>query len=174
MKLYLVRHTAVDVPKGVCYGQTDVPLDASVFVSQAENVRLQLAQIKADTIFCSPLSRCLNLADYLNLTNIEIDHRLMELNFGEWEMQAWNDIDMSPWQTDWHRTPAPGGESFVQMYRRVASFLDEISTRNIRTAIVFTHGGVINCAKIYCGQADWHSAFNTSTPYGSTEIFEIQ
>lgn len=26
MKLYLVRHTRVDVPSGICYGQTDVPL----------------------------------------------------------------------------------------------------------------------------------------------------
>ncbi len=26
MVIYLMRHTAVDVPQGVCYGQTDVPL----------------------------------------------------------------------------------------------------------------------------------------------------
>ena len=26
MVIYFMRHTAVDVPQGVCYGQTDVPL----------------------------------------------------------------------------------------------------------------------------------------------------
>ncbi|MBR4088169.1 MAG: alpha-ribazole phosphatase, partial [Bacteroidales bacterium] len=26
MDVYLVRHTSVDVPGGVCYGQSDVPL----------------------------------------------------------------------------------------------------------------------------------------------------
>ena len=27
MVVYLIRHTSVDVPQGVCYGQTDVPLN---------------------------------------------------------------------------------------------------------------------------------------------------
>ena len=26
MNIYLIRHTSVDVPKGLCYGQSDVPL----------------------------------------------------------------------------------------------------------------------------------------------------
>ena len=26
MEIILIRHTSVDVPQGVCYGQTDVPL----------------------------------------------------------------------------------------------------------------------------------------------------
>lgn len=26
MEVILIRHTSVDVPPGVCYGQTDVPL----------------------------------------------------------------------------------------------------------------------------------------------------
>lgn len=26
MEIFLIRHTSVDVPPGVCYGQTDVPL----------------------------------------------------------------------------------------------------------------------------------------------------
>lgn len=35
MKVYLVRHTSVDVAPGTCYGQTDVPLRAS-FQEEAE------------------------------------------------------------------------------------------------------------------------------------------
>ena len=27
MEVILIRHTSVDVPPGVCYGQTDVPLN---------------------------------------------------------------------------------------------------------------------------------------------------
>ena len=29
MEIVLIRHTSVDVPPGVCYGQTDVPLKPS-------------------------------------------------------------------------------------------------------------------------------------------------
>lgn len=29
MEVILIRHTSVDVPTGVCYGQTDVPLRAT-------------------------------------------------------------------------------------------------------------------------------------------------
>ena len=29
MEVILIRHTSVDVPVGICYGQTDVPLKES-------------------------------------------------------------------------------------------------------------------------------------------------
>ena len=43
MEVILIRHTSVDVPKGVCYGQTDVPLrdifeeEASITAQQLQN-----------------------------------------------------------------------------------------------------------------------------------------
>ena len=39
MELILIRHTSVDVPPGVCYGQTDVPLK-STFEQEAEITRI--------------------------------------------------------------------------------------------------------------------------------------
>lgn len=38
MKVTLVRHTSVDVPKGVCYGWTDVSVAAS-FPQEAEETK---------------------------------------------------------------------------------------------------------------------------------------
>ena len=35
MEVILVRHTSVDVPKGTCYGQTDVPVAATFEVEAA-------------------------------------------------------------------------------------------------------------------------------------------
>lgn len=43
MKMTLVRHTSVDVPKGVCYGQSDVGLRAT-FAEEAERVRENLKE----------------------------------------------------------------------------------------------------------------------------------
>ena len=39
MKVYLIRHTAVDVPSGTCYGQTDVPLKSTFEAEAAQTLR---------------------------------------------------------------------------------------------------------------------------------------
>ena len=45
MKLYLIRHTSVDVPQGTCYGQSNVPLKSS-FEEEAEIVKQNLNGIE--------------------------------------------------------------------------------------------------------------------------------
>lgn len=45
MEIVLIRHTSVDVPPGVCYGQTDVPLKPSFEQEAAvtkENLKVYL------------------------------------------------------------------------------------------------------------------------------------
>jgi hypothetical protein len=55
MKVYLVRHTSVDVAPGTCYGQTDVPLRAS-FQEEAEACKkaLQDTGMRFSRIYTSP------------------------------------------------------------------------------------------------------------------------
>ena len=47
MNVYLVRHTAVDVPRGMCYGQTDVPLKET-FPQEAAAVAGRLDAVLPD------------------------------------------------------------------------------------------------------------------------------
>ena len=63
MEVILIRHTSVDVPKGVCYGQTDVPL-RDIFEEEASITAQQLQNDVFDAVFTSPLSRCTRLADH--------------------------------------------------------------------------------------------------------------
>ena len=170
MKIYFIRHTSVAVPKGVCYGQTDVPLNAS-FEEEARTVKERLEGIFPEAVFSSPLSRCARLACFCGFNNAVQDERLKELNFGAWEGKRWDEIDMSVWATDWINPPAPNGESFTGMYERVASFLDELKEKTYDTVFVFTHGGVINCARVYFGQRDLNSAFEGMPQYG--EIIDV-
>lgn len=172
MKVYLIRHTAVDVPAGICYGQTDVPL-RSTFEEEAKIVSEKLKGIQPDAAFSSPLSRCTQLADYCGFSNVILDNRLKELNFGDWEGAAWNKVDMSVWKTDWINPPALNGESFVQMYNRVAAFFDELKRSDFDTVFIFAHGGVVSCARVYFGQADINGAFKMKTEYGSVNIFDL-
>ena len=61
MILTLIRHTSVAVPKGVCYGQSDVALAGS-FDSEAKVVCGRLKGRRFDEVYSSPLSRCVKLA----------------------------------------------------------------------------------------------------------------
>ena len=51
MDIILVRHTSVDVPKGTCYGWTDVPV-RNTFEKEAEVTRQSLEQfLPFDKVF---------------------------------------------------------------------------------------------------------------------------
>ena len=56
MNVYIIRHTAPDVPQGTCYGQTDVPLKET-FKTEARAVKDSIPDITFDAVYSSPLSR---------------------------------------------------------------------------------------------------------------------
>ncbi|NDW17806.1 alpha-ribazole phosphatase [Dysgonomonas sp. 216] len=173
MKLYLVRHTSVDVPKSVCYGQTDVPLKDS-FENEAEIVRQKIKDEKFDIACTSPLSRCTRLAAYCGYEGARMFDRLKELNFGDWEMQEWDNIkEAEHWYNNWIDTPTKNGESFKQMYNRFSSFMDEIKKKEYNKVIAFTHGGIIACAKVYFGLVPFEEAFDNLASYGEIIEFEV-
>ncbi|UYZ82691.1 alpha-ribazole phosphatase [Entomomonas sp. E2T0] len=168
MKLYFIRHTAVDVPQGICYGWSDVGLKDS-FNDEATVVFEQIKQIKFDHVFTSPLSRCTKLANYCGFTNAITDHRLKELNFGDWEMQKWDDIqdpNLQNFYNDWINTATTNGESFQDLYKRFIEFINTLPT-TIEKAAIFTHGGIINCARVYAGVTTIENMFNNAPSYGS-------
>lgn len=176
MEIVLIRHTAVDVPKGVCYGQTDVTLKSS-FEEEADIVRQKLAShTPFDAIYTSPLSRCVRLATHCGYEDATHDRRLMEINFGKWEMLAYDDIRdprLQEWYDDYLNIAATDGESFMMQYERVSSFLDEVKSKPYRKIAIFTHGGVLLCAQIYAKSLCIEDAFNALTPYGGIIKIEI-
>ncbi len=171
MKIYFIRHTTVDVPRGICYGQTDVPLK-STFSEEAEMVEQRISANSFDAVYCSPLSRCKRLADYCGYPDAILDDRLKELNFGDWEMRKWHELDMTIWDSDWVNTPPPNGEAFVQLYGRLVSFLEELKATSHNAVAVFTHGGIIGAAKSYFWAQDLRYAFDDVVPYGKVVEFE--
>ncbi len=169
MELILIRHTSVDVLPGTCYGRTDVPLRDS-FPDEAEEVRRQLESFEPfDAVFTSPLSRCRLLADYCGYPKAIRDVRLMELDFGLWEMQAYDSIrdpQLAKWYADYLHVAATGGESFMDQFKRVSAFIDEVSSLPFRRIALFTHGGVQGCALIYAHRVLLEEVFCHIPPYG--------
>ncbi|MDR2921497.1 MAG: alpha-ribazole phosphatase [Tannerella sp.] len=175
MEIYMIRHTAVDVPFGVCYGQTDVPLKES-FEEEANIVKNNLKDLSFDACFTSPLSRCTKLATYCGYSNATYDNRLKELNFGDWEMQEFNriyDPRLEEWFKDYLHVTATNGESFEQLHARVAHFLDELKTKAYERVAIFAHGGVLIAAQVYAGLVEAKDGFQNLTPYGGMIKLEL-
>ncbi len=146
MEIYLIRHTSVGVEKSVCYGQSDVPLSSN-FDNESNSILSQFDSNEQFQIYSSPSSRCTHLAGKFNKT-IEpiLDSRIMELNFGIWELQKWDEInpnELNPWMDDFVNVNCPNGESYRELAIRTFEFLDEIIKLKHEKIIVISHGGVI-------------------------------
>ncbi|MBQ9667703.1 MAG: alpha-ribazole phosphatase [Prevotella sp.] len=176
MEIILVRHTSVDVPKGTCYGQTDVEV-APTFEQEAALTKQALAEyVPFDRVYTSPLKRAVKLAAYCGYPDATPDARLMEMAMGDWEMQRYDDItdpSLQEWYEDYMHLPTPGGESFPVLRARVAAFLDELSAKPYRRVAVFAHGGVLISAGLYAGLFAEQHAWDHLVPFGGLQRIEI-
>jgi alpha-ribazole phosphatase len=172
MEVVLIRHTSVGVPKGTCYGWSDVPV-AETFQEEATETKRCLEPLKPfDIVYSSPLTRAKKLADFCGYPNPIIDERLKEMNMGDWEMMRYDDITdpaLQRWYTDYMHLAATNGESFPMIYKRVSEFLDELKQKPYKRAAIFAHGGVLICAGIYGGLFSAENAFENLVPYGGIE-----
>ncbi len=172
MRLLFIRHTSVDVPKGICYGQTDVSVTGK-FLEEAASVKNALSKYDIDKAYTSPLSRCVKLAKACGFNNAIHDSRLMEMNFGEWEMQRYDEISdprLRQWFDDYINVRATGGESFTDQRNRFISFIESLYPCN-DTIAIFTHAGIlIQAMTLYLGFSI-QEAFANGLPYGA--IIEV-
>ena len=143
MSIYLIRHTTPLIEKGLCYGQLDIDVTDSFF-EEAELIKNVLPAI--EQVHSSPLIRCHKLASHLFPDQaISLEPSLMELACGEWEGIHWDAIPaevIDPWMKDFVNVSTPGGESYIQMHKRVTECFTRIAAGPKPVAIV-THGGVI-------------------------------
>jgi alpha-ribazole phosphatase len=176
MKITLIRHTSVQVESDICYGQSNVPV-APTFVNEAERVKHQLNSRNFEAIFCSPLDRCTKLAHYCGYTSPIIDDRLMELNFGAWEMKTWDEIidpQLVRWYANWVHEKTTNGESFMDLMERVQNFSNEIRKLNLETVAIFTHAGIIRSFLILGKLISIQNSFNFVVNYADIVELEIQ
>ena len=170
----LIRHTTPDVEKGICYGQTDLKLSSS-YNKELEEIESKI-HIKDQKIYSSPLKRCTTLARDL-FSEYNTDDRLMELNFGDWELQKWDNINdeyAQKWFNDYINESPPNGESLMQMHNRVKSFYNDIIKDNNNTDyIIVTHAGVIRCLNLIMNNYALSCFFDIKPKYGEIFIYEF-
>jgi alpha-ribazole phosphatase len=166
MEVYLVRHTETVCAKGICYGQADVEL-SEPYAEQFDEIRRQLPE-KA-LFYSSPLQRCTILANFLSSSDYNVDKRLMEMNFGNWELKSWDAIpseEIDPWMKDFVNVKVPDGESFTELHNRVLSFIDQKLTNQPVPVVIVAHAGVIRSFLCKQMNLDLKDAFSNKVDFG--------
>ncbi len=161
MAVILLRHTTPDVAPGTCYGRTDLALAAS-FDAETQRVRESLPGGVAHLV-SSPLGRCRRLAERLGIElglAPEIDPRLIELDFGAWEMRPWAEIprpELDAWRDDFLHANPHGGETVAMLKARVDAAVADLRRRD-GPVLAVTHSGVIKAALAQGAAAEHFSA----------------
>ena len=155
MKLLLVRHGETDWNLARRYqGQSAVPLNQKG-IQQAEQLARRLSGEKIDAIYSSDSTRALETAtQVLNLQEqapaLQKDACWQEICFGAWDGLTYEEVE-AKWKSEvagWYADPVnsspPGGETILQMSKRVQSALNDLKSKHKEeTVLIVTHGGVI-------------------------------
>jgi alpha-ribazole phosphatase len=176
MRIAFVRHTAVEVAPGTCYGRLDLPLAATA-AEDIAGVAARLAGFGATRIWSSPASRCRLLAEALaaaTSTDPVFDDRLLELHLGDWEGCSWDNVprtDIDRWVADPLGFAAPGGEAGHTLISRVTAAFEEIAAHP-GDHVVVTHGGPLRVLSAL-GRRTAIDLLSPAPGLGSIEIVEI-
>ena len=151
VEIILVRHGETDWNNDRRFqGQVDLPLNKTG-LAQGKALAEQLKNEKFDRLITSSLQRAKVTAEMIvdanpNAPQLEVDPRLIETGFGEWEGLDHETIkNKYPGQLDrWHTDPdfiPPQGESFSQTMSRLDGFLVDLyhSSQDQRVLLV-AHG----------------------------------
>ncbi len=153
MKIYLIRHTSLDIEPDIFYGQSDIDVSDN-FENEVKNIKRKIADYNIIEgkikIYSSPLKRCRKLANEL-FQEFIIDDRLKELNFGDWENRRIKDIPLNlleSWKKNIMNFQIPNGESNDDFFLRLRDFCDHIINQG-NDIVIVAHAGSINCIISY-------------------------
>jgi len=147
-EIYLLRHGDTGLP-GRHIGSTDVPLINKGKGQVCRTARL-LQTVGFDKIICSPMLRCRQTLDILDIScPWETSELLREIDFGRWEGKSFDEIVqedhhlVDDWVTHPETFAFPGGESLIAFKKRVAAVKNELEEIDCRRILVVSHGGII-------------------------------
>ena len=145
MDVYIARHGATDwnLAELLC-GRTDRPLSETGLAQAAMLAQsMQEAGIRFDRIYASPLTRAQQTAAIVAQAlsaPVVTDSRLLEQHFGVFE----GGFCRAPAYLECKQNLAvrcPGGESAMDVAKRVYAFLDELRQQpGLRTVLLVGHG----------------------------------
>jgi probable phosphoglycerate mutase len=150
--IYLVRHgqTEWNVERRM-QGRRESPLTPLGERQAGAMAKLLTGLVAADSpsswrLVSSPLGRARQTAAFVAASlgvAVEIDERLAEIAFGEWEGRLREEV--APQHPELFATPEwlfspPGGETYEDVRARVVGFLEDLPPEPARRVIAVSHG----------------------------------
>jgi len=118
---------------GLLLGRAD-PVLTETGQEQAARLGERLAREPVQAVLTSPLQRARDTAAAIAATTgcrVEIDERLIEISYGEWDSRPFADVPRADWER-WRADPSfapPGGESLVDVEARLATITADLLDR---------------------------------------------
>ena len=148
--IVFVRHGQTAVNREGCFqGRLDAPL-TELGRDQARLVAQRLSTSGAELVLTSPLVRASETAHAIADASgaaVELDDRLLEIAYGEWDGLKLGDVTVEQWET-WRHDPSftpPGGENLLAVSARVVDFCADRLDAD-RTVIAVSHVSPIKAA----------------------------
>jgi broad specificity phosphatase PhoE len=162
--IHFVRHGQTAHNRdGLLQGRVDVAL-SEIGRMQAERVANRYVGSTIAAVVTSPLRRARDTAAAIAAVTgckVEIDDRLLELDYGEWDGRALTEIPGERW-AEWIADPnfaPPGGESLVAVTARVVSFCRDHLLPDDRHVVAVSHVSPIKAAVAWALGADERVTF---------------
>ncbi len=148
-RLLLVRHGETNWNRENRYqGQSDIELSERG-VEQSIKLAATLNKETIAAVYSSHLRRAHATAELLLPLPVQLDPRLREPDYGEFNGMAYAEMEMhapeiyAQWQKDRSVAP-PGGETLGQILNRIRDFMDEVPQKHPDSSIVVvTHGEIL-------------------------------
>jgi probable phosphoglycerate mutase len=160
--LFLLRHGPTEWSAARrLQGRSDIPLSARGR-SMVATWRLPNRAVQSEWV-SSPLARATETVDILRrryqpVGELQIEARLAEMSFGEWEGQTLADLrsthgpTMAEWEGRGLDFRAPGGESPRDVQDRLRPWLEDMAAGNA-DILAITHKGVMRA--LYARASGW-------------------
>ena len=165
MRLILVRHPKPLCEKGICYGRLDLECEPQALLEAVQ----KLAKLApASRVFTSPARRARDLATRLG-TQLIVDDRLQELDFGDWEGRRWQDLEreaIDAWRRGLPDSAPPNGETLTAMAERCASWLKSLQPSE-SPILAITHAGPIRVIRAILEGKEILTSFADPVPFAT-------
>ncbi|HMH74156.1 MAG TPA: histidine phosphatase family protein [Bradyrhizobium sp.] len=149
-----VRHAPVRNDGGNIYGQTDIVCDTSdreVFEAVAKILPRNAVWYASNLMRTHQTAEAIWATGFPKPASMVKDAAFAEQHLGQWQgMNRAAFVASQPVGSSWFAdidVPAPGGESFMDLYNRVRGAIERISAEHAgKDVIAVAHGGTIKAA----------------------------
>lgn len=147
--ILLLRHEETENPRGILYGQMDVPLSLRGRRKTEELVE-KLSHFKIEAVYGSDLCRARYGAELLAEKTgvpLTLTPLLREIDFGKWTGLTFEELlripDFRKRLKDPEKMRPPGGETLKRLSERALRVISEIRSRfSEGLVVIFAHGGL--------------------------------